>query len=195
MTAPTIATRFRVLLKVPGMGSFLGSLTLPQLKRADIRRSPADSGAVGWMVGANPKFRTFDRAGPVTPPGAALPVQAQALRHRAGSHRWRWIAILSAFVPLSFVLVQCGQAPSAGTLAANVQGPRGDSFDDRFPKPQFKDRFPTPGESLLQLQASDAPRPAAPARAAAGTLSGCVAGADGALPASGHARTRPRWSA
>jgi hypothetical protein len=107
------------------------------------------------MVGANPKFRTFDRAGPVAPSGAALPVRA--LQPRAGFHRWCRIAILSALVPLSFVLVQCGQAPSAGTLAANVQTSGGDSFDDRFPKPQFKDRFPTPGESLVQVQPSDAP--------------------------------------
>ena len=57
------------------------------------------------------------------------------------------------FVPLSFILVQCGQAPSAGTLAANVQG-SGDNFDDRFPKPQFKDRFPTASESLEQRQAN-----------------------------------------
>ena len=64
---------------------------------------------------------------------------------------WRWIAILSVFVPLSFVLVQCGQAPSAGTLAANAQG-SGDNFDDRFPKPQFRDRFPTASESLDQRQ-------------------------------------------
>jgi hypothetical protein len=69
---------------------------------------------------------------------------------------WRWIAILSVFVPLSFVLVQCGQAPSAGTLAANVQG-SGDNFDDRFPKPQFKDRFPTASESLEQRQPDDPP--------------------------------------
>jgi hypothetical protein len=55
-------------------------------------------------------------------------------------------------VPLSFILVQCGQAPNAGTLAANVQG-SGDNFDDRFPKPQFKDRFPTASESLEQRQA------------------------------------------
>jgi hypothetical protein len=67
------------------------------------------------------------------------------------------LLILSTFVPLSFVLVQCGQAPGAGTLAANVQASKGDSFDDRFPKPQFKDRFPTPSESLVQLQPSDAP--------------------------------------
>ena len=107
------------------------------------------------MVGANPKFRTFDRAGRVAPSGAALPIQT--LQPRAGFDRWRWIAILSALVPLSLVLAQCGQAPSAGTLAANVQASGGDSFDDRFPKPQFKDRFPTPGESLVQLQRSDAP--------------------------------------
>jgi hypothetical protein len=63
------------------------------------------------------------------------------------------------FVPLSFVLVQCGQAPNAGTLAANVQGSAGgsssgDNFDERFPKPQFKDRFPTASESLEQRQAN-----------------------------------------
>ena len=109
------------------------------------------------MVGANPKFRTFDRAGPAAPSGAALSLQAQALRPRAGFDRRRLLIILSALVPLSFVLVQCGQAPSAGTLAANVQASRGNSFDDRFPKPQFKDRFPTPSESLVQLQPSDAP--------------------------------------
>jgi hypothetical protein len=109
------------------------------------------------MVGANPKFRTFDRAGPAAPSGAALSLQAQALRPRAGFDRRRLLIILSALVPLSFVLVQCGQAPSAGTLAANVHASRGDSFDDRFPKPQFKDRFPTPSESLVQLQPSDAP--------------------------------------
>jgi len=58
-------------------------------------------------------------------------------------------------VPLSFVLVQCGQAPSAGTLAANVQGSADDNFDDRFPKPQFRDRFPTASESLEQRQLND----------------------------------------
>lgn len=57
----------------------------------------------------------------------------------------------AVFVPLSFVLVQCGKAPSAGMLAANTQGVS-DSFDDRFPKPQFKDRFPTEKESLTQIQ-------------------------------------------
>ncbi len=72
----------------------------------------------------------------------------------SGSPRLRWIVILSVLFPLSFILVQCGQAPGAGSLAANVQGSKGDSFDDRFPKPQFKDRFPTPGESLPQRQAS-----------------------------------------
>jgi hypothetical protein len=109
------------------------------------------------MVGANPKFRTYGRASPITPSGAKLPVQAQALRHRAGFRHWRLLVLLSALVPLSFVLLQCGQAPSAGTLAANVQASRGDSFDDRFPKPQFKDRFPTTSESLVQFQPSDAP--------------------------------------
>jgi hypothetical protein len=109
------------------------------------------------MVGVNPKFRTYDCAGPVAPSGVALPVMAQVLRDRADSRQWRWVIILSALVPLSLVLVQCGQAPSAGTLAANAQASAGASFEDRFPKPQFKDRFPTASESLVQIQPSDAP--------------------------------------
>jgi hypothetical protein len=97
------------------------------------------------MVGANPKSGVFDRAG--------RGVSADA--HRAGSRRLRLIAVLSALVPLSLVLAQCGKAPNAGMLAANSQASTGDSFDDRFPKPQFKDRFPTASESLVQRQSSD----------------------------------------
>jgi hypothetical protein len=41
-------------------------------------------------------------------------------------------------------------------LAANSQA--GDSFDDRFPAPQFRDRFPTENESFVQRQPADAPR-------------------------------------
>jgi hypothetical protein len=93
------------------------------------------------MIGA--KFQTCDCARRVSPPGAA---------------RLRWIAILSALVPLSFVLVQCGRAPSAGTLAANAHASAEDSFDDRFPTPQFRDRFPTASESFVQRQSSEAPR-------------------------------------
>ena len=90
------------------------------------------------MVGADPKFQQHDRAGRVISPGApsyALP-------------RGRWIALLAVFAPLSFVLVQCGKAPSAGMLAANAHAPSGDTFEDRFPAPTFKDRFPTTSESL-----------------------------------------------
>jgi hypothetical protein len=112
------------------------------------------------MVGANPKFRTFDRAGRVTTPGSSRHAKAPSPGYRIGWRRWRRIATFSALVPLSFVLVQCGKAPGAGTLAANAQSSAqasaGDSFDDRFPAPLFKDRFPTPGESLLQ-RSSDAP--------------------------------------
>jgi len=83
---------------------------------------------------------------------------AQVPEHPARSTRWRWIAILSAFVPLSFILVQCSKAPIAGMLAANSQVSSGDSFDDRFPAPQFRDRFPTANESFVQRQSADAPR-------------------------------------
>jgi hypothetical protein len=103
------------------------------------------------MVGATPKFQTSDDVGQVMPPGA--PRHAR----RAGSQRWRWIGLLSALVPLSFVLIQCGKAPDAGMLAANSP-PSGDSFNDRFPTPQFSDRFSTANESFVQRQSSDAPR-------------------------------------
>jgi hypothetical protein len=115
------------------------------------------------MVGGDPKFQAVDRAGRVTSPGAAPRSSAQPPQRRAALGRWRWIGILFAFVPLSLVLVQCGQAPNAGTRAANAQVSTGDTFDDRFPKPQFKDRFPTTSESLVQQQPADA----APARRSA----------------------------
>lgn len=43
-------------------------------------------------------------------------------------------------------------------LTANSHASAGDTFEDRFPAPQFKDRFPTESESLTQQQPSAAPR-------------------------------------
>src|SRR6266481_191064 len=110
----------------------------------------------GWMIGA--RFQTYDRACQVTSPGVPRHARPEASQGRAGSHRLRWIALLSALVPLSFVLIQCGRAPSPGTLAANAQAGAGDSFDDRFPTPQFRDRFPSANESFVQRQAPDSSR-------------------------------------
>src|ERR1700681_382415 len=107
------------------------------------------------MIGA--KFQTRDCERRVTSPGTPRRARPEASERRAG-HRLRWIAILSALVPLSFVLVQCGRAPSAATLAANAQASAGDSFDDRFPAPQFRERFPTANESFVQRQAPDLSR-------------------------------------
>jgi len=81
--------------------------------------------------------------------------RAQRPERISGSPRWRALAVLTTFVPLSLVLVQCGQAPSAGQLAANAQATTGDSFDDRFPRPVFRDRFPTASESMEQRQVAD----------------------------------------
>ena len=77
-------------------------------------------------------------------------------------------------VPLSFVLVQFGKAPDAGMLAANTDGAKShagksksqaavDMFEDRFPQPQFADRFPSVSESLPQMhrQVALAPEPRA----------------------------------
>jgi hypothetical protein len=94
------------------------------------------------MVGADPSFLTRERGVDACTGFGAL----------------RWIGIFSVLVPLSFVLAQCGKAPpSAGLVAANSQA-SGDSFDDRFPAPQFKDRFPTANESLVQRQAPEPSR-------------------------------------
>ncbi len=77
------------------------------------------------------------------------------------------IGLVSALVPLSLMLVQCGKAPNPAALAANSQAnvqvvaktnqhvASGDTFEDRFPAPQFRERFPTASESLLQRQMSD----------------------------------------
>jgi hypothetical protein len=109
------------------------------------------------MVGANPKFQTSDHVGQVMPPGAMRRAWTQVAQHGAGSYRWRWIALPSALVAMSLGLVQYGKAPNAAVLAANSQT-SGDSFDDRFPAPQFNDRFPSASERLVQYQSSDAPR-------------------------------------
>ncbi|WLB57566.1 alpha/beta hydrolase [Bradyrhizobium sp. 521_C7_N1_3] len=104
------------------------------------------------MVGAAPKLRA-DICADRTQSGA-----------RSGALR---IALVAALVPLSFTLVQCGKASNPAALAANSQpnvqivaktNPQvasSDTFEDRFPAPQFKERFPSPSESLLQRQMSD----------------------------------------
>ena len=107
------------------------------------------------MVGA--QFQTSYGAGRVPTPGALRCARPIAPARRAGSDRWRWIAILAALVPLSLVLAQCGKAPGAGQLAANSQVAMGDNFDDRFPRPQFKDRFPSESESFQPLKPAEAP--------------------------------------
>src|SRR6478609_732896 len=101
------------------------------------------------MVGVNPKFQILDCVGRAISLGASRYFQPL---------RWRWLAVAPLFVPLSFVLVQCGKAPSPGMLAANAQS-AGDNFEDRFPKPAFNDRFPSAGESLIQRQVALAPPP------------------------------------
>ncbi len=64
------------------------------------------------------------------------------------------------------MLAQCGKAPNPALLAANTPAntqvvaktrtvASGDTFEERFPAPQFKERFPSASESLLQRQMSD----------------------------------------
>jgi hypothetical protein len=91
------------------------------------------------MAGADPKTWTRARA----PFGA--------------SSRVRAIALLGVLAPLSCLLAQCGKAPPAATLAANAHPASGDSFEDRFPAPQFRDRFPNESESI-KWPSRDEPR-------------------------------------
>jgi hypothetical protein len=112
------------------------------------------------MVGAVPKLGADIRADRTTS-GA----RGRALR----------IALISALVPLSLTLVQCGKAPNPAALAANSQAnvqtnvqtnvqvvaktsqqvASSDTFEDRFPAPQFRERFPSASEGFLQRQMSD----------------------------------------
>jgi hypothetical protein len=108
------------------------------------------------MVGANPKSHVIDVAR-----RRALP-EAVQLGAFTLVRRWRLALLACVFVPLSLVLVQCGRAPNPGALAANASATSnvstasaGDTFDDRFPKPEFRDRFPTPSEMLPQRQMAD----------------------------------------
>ncbi len=105
------------------------------------------------MVGAVPNMRADIRAD----------------RASSGRHgRALRVGLVSALVPLSLTLVQCGKAPNPAALAANSQAnvqvvaktntqqiASADTFEDRFPAPQFRERFPSASESFLQRQMSD----------------------------------------
>ncbi|TYO68018.1 alpha/beta hydrolase [Bradyrhizobium hipponense] len=108
------------------------------------------------MVGAVPNVRADIRADRTMSDG-----RGRALR----------IATISALVPVSLTLVQCGKAPNPAALAANSQAnvqivnqtvaktnpqlANADTFEDRFPAPQFRERFPSASESFLQRQMAD----------------------------------------
>nr|WP_257166646.1 alpha/beta hydrolase [Bradyrhizobium sp. SRS-191] len=61
---------------------------------------------------------------------------------------------------LSLALAQCGQAPNPAALAANAAPSQELTFDQRFPAPEFSDRFPSASESFSLHAPSDfAPKP------------------------------------
>ncbi len=114
------------------------------------------------MVGGNPNTTPYGHANPVKSPGALLHVRSRTDNLRLRSRGFRLLAPLLTLIPLSFVLVQCGEAPNVGALAANAQASAGDSFEDRFPQPTFRDRFPTATESLRPATTADAQSPRVP---------------------------------
>src|SRR5690348_8630906 len=107
------------------------------------------------MFGAVPKHLTRAVANRARSPEAVARRRAM----RSARLSWRWLTVASTIVPMSLLLTQCGRAPNPTTLAANASAASGDSFDERFPKPEFRDRFPTANESFQQRQMTDfAPR-------------------------------------
>jgi len=74
-------------------------------------------------------------------------------------------------IAASLLVAQCSRTPDAGALAANVhpvslQTAAPDAtFDERFPAPQFRDRFPNSREAMVQHPMSDFAPKAAVARA------------------------------
>ena len=104
------------------------------------------------MVGDDPRFHGTDCAR-LDEPGARVHA------------RLRRAAIALLLIPASLLIAQCSRGPDAGALAANVhpvsaQAAQGATFDERFPAPQFRDRFPSAGETLAQHEMSDfAPKP------------------------------------
>jgi hypothetical protein len=100
---------------------------------------------MGGLIGASPKFQKDGRACALSARGSVRPAPCAVL--------------LALLAPVSLLLAQCGQSPGASNLAANAQV-SGDSFDQRFPKAQFRDRFPTASEGFQQRQASDFARTA-----------------------------------
>ncbi len=111
------------------------------------------------MVGADPNGGEFGC------------VRAKERRCAPAYARLRRAVVVWVLLPLSLCLAQCSRAPNAGALAANahpiaMRVADSATFDERFPAPQFNDRFPRPNESLLQRRMSDfAQKPVAAAQA------------------------------
>lgn len=66
----------------------------------------------------------------------------------AKSYAWRGISALLTVIPLCLVLLQCGPAPEAGTLAAHSQAPSGDTFEGRFPRTPSGERISVANQNL-----------------------------------------------
>ena len=54
-------------------------------------------------------------------------------------------------LPFTLALAQCGQAPAPGALAANAAS-SGDNFDERFPAPRFRARYPGSDETFRPFE-------------------------------------------
>jgi hypothetical protein len=93
------------------------------------------------MIGARPKFQMHD-------------LVRRTKRPASRAHR---LVLTAAPLLLSLALVHCDKAPDPAALAANAAPAHAATFDERFPAPQFRDRFPSTDESLQLHALSDFP--------------------------------------
>ena len=91
------------------------------------------------MVGADPKFQIRDRADRITSPGTQRHARPAG---GAGSLSLRCLCRCPSF------WFNAARRPAPACWPRTAQATAGDSFEDRFPQPQFNDRFPTASESL-----------------------------------------------
>src|SRR4051812_24804951 len=87
----------------------------------------------------------------------AMPARTQRpmwRRWRARAHPPR-LRCAAAAAAMCVSLAHCGKAPDPEALAANATAAQGLTFDERFPAPEFSDRFPTAQESFPLHAPSD----------------------------------------
>ncbi|MGY4307755.1 hypothetical protein ACVIJ6_004998 [Bradyrhizobium sp. USDA 4369] len=155
---PTIATQSRGVSSVLRQGILNAtSITPAQIERNRCLRAAIRLVSWGRMIGTGPRSSGCQQqraaARPrLRAPRSAHPSRRATLGAAAGA--------LGLGLTLGLSLTQGSQAPEPAALAANAAPASEFTFEQRFPPPEFRDRFPTASESLaLHTQSEFAPKP------------------------------------